>query len=135
MKLNALNTNPKPAIVRKQQKRLHFTVRDIGGEAELARWKAEQAAADLEWERGRPERYESAKNRAVSILVGEVKPEFTELEKAELNYRRYKNTAGPQRTPVSIPQVEAPKPPSVWHRAKSAFLNKIYKVWRDAFPQ
>jgi hypothetical protein len=42
--------------LREQKKRLHYTIKDIGGPSELTKWKTEQAVKEAVWQAKKAER-------------------------------------------------------------------------------
>jgi hypothetical protein len=136
-----------PPIIQNKKKYATFTVREIGGPAELAKWKVEQAA---KWDAYQAER--SAKREKMKqFIAGPEAPQgdgvtwtgkgmtegFKDLDKGNWKEKLEQVMSERKRLAAPIPESEQviyppyvpePEPKQTWFQRVKAFILNIWKT-------
>lgn len=125
---------PQTVEVQKQRKSLHYTITTIGNAEDLRLWRKEQERLEVAWQKAQEAGRAKRRANAVSVVKGEKSAnDLTDLEKAEIDYRRRRNRKReplkdvPLRTYEEIMgRLDPPQPPSLLTK----FKQFVAKLWR-----
>lgn len=119
-----------------QQKKVHYTVTEIGGHNELIEWRKLQSQKEQEYQTAKAETREQAKFRAVEMVEAQRESDRTKARIAEevrIEEARRKNYTSAPQIHVYSPQLYTQHTYSIhttiFQRAKEALAN----LWRNAF--
>ena len=124
---------PEIAIVEKkrQEKVLPYSITNIGGPADLQKWKAAKAHGEIAYERRMQLIREAQRSSAMSVVKSMKSPAvITAAEKAEIAWK----TGKPKLPPIEISQatiIEFKKLP-VLKRLKRAVYKAVGRLWENA---
>lgn len=117
----------RPQQIRHAKKRLPYTVTNIGGEAELAHWKAERLKLDNAW-------LQAKEQRKQEVISGMNDGSLAQKEYGESETTKaYKRYEADQNKHKEQAKYRADMPKKDVHTTKPSILTRIYNWCMDFF--